>query len=433
MSVDHDEPAEGPALAPRACSSAACCSPSCSPASSAATRAARPTAWRRSPATRASSSPVATARFAGSPLADYAVRGIDDERLAGGLAGVIGVAASPSRSARCCSGPEPAGAPRSARRPRTGSSRWARVTRTPCTSRGRSPLHRCRRSARSRRSCCSSSSSSARRPARSGPSAPTPALLLAVVLTARLSPLLVAAPHGRRGPVRGLRPAAAGRHRRRAGRRARPVAVRVRAARRVQHPGQGLARRRRQRRARLDHHDPRPAARARAAAPAAPARADRVLHGPLRRRARRRDGPHEGRPRVPRLHRDRAARLAGAVASRSARCSCGPTSAASGSTWPCARAASTARCRSCAAAPPARRSGPPRSSLPAAAGVVAVSAALADRDRPDAVGAAPGRRHPPLPRRSRGAARRRPRPASPASARRCSGRTAPARPPWCCT
>ena len=29
--------------------------------------------------------------FAGSPLADYAVRGIDDERLAGGLAGVIGV------------------------------------------------------------------------------------------------------------------------------------------------------------------------------------------------------------------------------------------------------------------------------------------------------------------------------------------------------
>ena len=29
--------------------------------------------------------------FAGSPLADYAVRGIDDERLAGGLAGVLGV------------------------------------------------------------------------------------------------------------------------------------------------------------------------------------------------------------------------------------------------------------------------------------------------------------------------------------------------------
>ena len=28
---------------------------------------------------------------AGSPLADYAVRGIDDERLAGGLAGVVGV------------------------------------------------------------------------------------------------------------------------------------------------------------------------------------------------------------------------------------------------------------------------------------------------------------------------------------------------------
>ncbi len=30
--------------------------------------------------------------FAGSPLADYAVRGIDDARLAGGLAGIIGVA-----------------------------------------------------------------------------------------------------------------------------------------------------------------------------------------------------------------------------------------------------------------------------------------------------------------------------------------------------
>lgn len=29
---------------------------------------------------------------AGSPLADYALRGIEDERLAGGLAGVIGVA-----------------------------------------------------------------------------------------------------------------------------------------------------------------------------------------------------------------------------------------------------------------------------------------------------------------------------------------------------
>ena len=29
--------------------------------------------------------------FAGSPLADYAVRGIDDERLAGGLAGIVGV------------------------------------------------------------------------------------------------------------------------------------------------------------------------------------------------------------------------------------------------------------------------------------------------------------------------------------------------------
>ena len=29
--------------------------------------------------------------FAGSPLAEYAVRGVDDERLAGGLAGVVGV------------------------------------------------------------------------------------------------------------------------------------------------------------------------------------------------------------------------------------------------------------------------------------------------------------------------------------------------------
>jgi hypothetical protein len=29
--------------------------------------------------------------FAGSPLAEYAVRGVEDERLAGGLAGVIGV------------------------------------------------------------------------------------------------------------------------------------------------------------------------------------------------------------------------------------------------------------------------------------------------------------------------------------------------------
>lgn len=30
--------------------------------------------------------------FASSPLADYALRGVEDERLAGGLAGVIGVA-----------------------------------------------------------------------------------------------------------------------------------------------------------------------------------------------------------------------------------------------------------------------------------------------------------------------------------------------------
>lgn len=30
--------------------------------------------------------------FASSPLADYALRGVEDERLAGGLAGVLGVA-----------------------------------------------------------------------------------------------------------------------------------------------------------------------------------------------------------------------------------------------------------------------------------------------------------------------------------------------------
>ena len=90
-----------------------------------------------------------------------------------------------------------------------------------------------------------------------------------------------------------------------AGRGARAVAERVGPARRLERAGQGHPRRRRLDPAGRDHRAAHPAARHRAAAAAAADGADHVVHAPLRRRGRRRDGPDAGRPRVARLPRPR--------------------------------------------------------------------------------------------------------------------------------
>ena len=51
-----------------------------------------PTAWSGSPSTRASTRRPPDHALADSPLADYAVEGVEDGRLSTGLAGIIGVA-----------------------------------------------------------------------------------------------------------------------------------------------------------------------------------------------------------------------------------------------------------------------------------------------------------------------------------------------------
>ena len=50
------------------------------------------TGWRRSPPTRASARSEKAHDLDDSPLADYGTKGVDNERLSGGLAGVAGVA-----------------------------------------------------------------------------------------------------------------------------------------------------------------------------------------------------------------------------------------------------------------------------------------------------------------------------------------------------
>ena len=54
-------------------------------------QSATPTASSTSPSRPASSTPPTTTRAADGPMADYAVEGVDNPRLAGGLAGVIGI------------------------------------------------------------------------------------------------------------------------------------------------------------------------------------------------------------------------------------------------------------------------------------------------------------------------------------------------------
>ena len=101
-----------------------------------------------------------------------------------------------------------------------------------------------------------------------------------------------------------------------------------------------------QRRAARRHDDvPGGPARARGAARAAPARADRGLHVPLPVRRRRGGRAHAGGARLARL--PAAPRAAGGAARARGRrrCSCARTRAASACTWRCLRAASPGRCR----------------------------------------------------------------------------------------
>ena len=158
----------------------------------------------------------------------------------------------------------------------------------------------------------------------------------------------------------------------------------------------------------------------------APARRHHRVHGPLRRRDRRRAAPDAHRPRV-------ARRIAAARSAtprrwrrRPARCSCGRTSGASGCTWRWRRAATPARCR-CAAGGPrggswvaclavAGRGGGRRGGRVAGA---VVTRARGPRPRL------------PLPGRHRRPRRRRPHASSAASGSRCWVPTAPARRRWC--
>ena len=163
---------------------------------------------------------------------------------------------------------------------------------------------------------------------------------------------------------------------------------------------------------------------------------DRRVHGPLRRRDRRRGPPHAGRPDLPRLRPplDLAGQGGGRHGRR--RCSSAPTSGASGSTWPWCRAATTGSMpvlRRRWRATPRPVAGRPRPCPPLAA--VVRRHRLGDR----ADDAAP----PPalevegprlrLPRRPPGAVRRRPAGSGGGSGSPCSAPTAPARPRWCCT
>ena len=63
----------------------------CWPASRATTPAPTPTASSTSPSRPASATPPSDSATADSPLAGYPTRGVDDDRLSGGIAGVAGV------------------------------------------------------------------------------------------------------------------------------------------------------------------------------------------------------------------------------------------------------------------------------------------------------------------------------------------------------
>ena len=142
----------------------------------------------------------------------------------------------------------------------------------------------------------------------------------------------------------------------RARRRARPVAVRVRAVGAPGTSGQGHPRRASRRILLAATTDPRDLLRGPASGCDCPPMlvADRVVHGPLPRRGRRRDAPDADRPGVARLHAPRSAAVAACSPGPRARCSSAPTSAASGSTWRCCPAATPG------AMPASRRQARPR-------------------------------------------------------------------------
>ena len=142
----------------------------------------------------------------------------------------------------------------------------------------------------------------------------------------------------------------------------------------------------------------RPAARPAAAAAARPARADHGLHDPLPRRGHRRDAADAHRDALARLRPALAPALAGPGQGRSARCSSAPTSAASGSTSRCCRAATPAGCP-CMSAPRSSTSAASPTPTPTATRRCSASTSTSTR----------------------------------ASGSRCSARTAPARRRWCCT
>ena len=112
------------------------------------------------------------------------------------------------------------------------------------------------------------------------------------------------------------------------------------------------------------HAGGRPAPRPRAAAPAEGAHRHRRVHGPLPRRDRGRGRAHGRRPPVPRATTRAGCGRPGRSPRRPARCSCAPSSGASGCTWPWCPGATRARCptststvdRARATAPPPRSS-----------------------------------------------------------------------------
>ena len=363
---DRREP--GPRRPPRpACMVGLLVAALSSPASSASTPQPAPTAWRRSPPTRASTRRPRTTPLDDSPLADYGIDGVGDARLSGGLAGVIGVGVTFARGQLVSSS--------SSRRRRADGADRGAANRRAREDFGR---RRGRRQSRGR-------PDSERRPrARALPARGTPSVhrlpphcklaavfcfVLVVVATPReafwafgLYALLLAAVAARGAgagaasslrrllievPFVALRRAAALRRARAAGRGARAVAERVRAcwaAWNILAKGTLgvvasilLA-------ATTEPRDPAARPRSgcgcrrcscrsrRSCCATATSSATRCARMRVARESRGFQG--RGRP------------AAGVVcASRRARCSSAPTSAASGSTWPCSAAATPARCR----------------------------------------------------------------------------------------
>ena len=248
--------------------------------------------------------------LADAPLAGYEVHGVDDARLSGGLAGVVGVVviagarrpALPGRRGRR-ERADAVGGPGARRDVLSGvSSGHAPPAVRP---RRDSPVHRAAAAraswSPSSRSCWSWS------PPRAtwyGPSPATRCCSLAVVGVARVPPSYLLQADGRRGAVRGVRAAAAVRRAR--ARRSRCSGCSL------SEPGllgawnmlaKGTLGVLAIAAARGHHRAARAARRAGAAAAAAAAGADHGLHGPLPRRGHRRDAPDADRPGVARLHR----------------------------------------------------------------------------------------------------------------------------------